>query len=134
MQEFKDLILGPVSAAYYAAAEFFAVLAIILSLYLHSRNRDPQSNSTPVKFSWLFLIWDNLKRIVAGQICLYLIFRFASEAIGRALTMWMAVGIGFFISLGLDQFIGWMKEKSSILQMNRGKMIDKMTNTGNKPE
>lgn len=132
MEEFKTLLLGPVSVAYYMAAEVFAVMAIILSLYASSKKRDPDSSSTPYKFSWLFLIWDNLKRIVVGQIALFLIFRFASEFIGRALNMWMSVGIGFFVTIGLDQLIGFIKEKSSILQMNREKMIDNMTATGDK--
>lgn len=130
MEEFKQLILGYVSIAYYMAAEFFALLALILSLYLHSKKRDPQAASTPVKFSWLFLIWDNLKRIVVGQIAFFLIFRFATEIIGRELNMWIAVGVGFFLSFGLDKAIQFIKDKSDVFSMNREKMIDKMTTTG----
>lgn len=130
MQEFKQLVLGGVSVWYYAAAEFFALLALILSLYLHSRKRDPGAPTTPIQFSWLFLIWDNVKRIVAGQILLFIIFRFATEFIGRELNMYMAVGIGFFLSFGLDKAIQWIKDKSVVLQMDRGKMIDKISKTG----
>lgn len=132
MQEFKDLILGGVSIAYYMAAEFFALLALILSLYLHSKKRDPDAATTPQQFSWLFLVWDNAKRIVVGQIFLFLIFRFVTELLGRQLNMWIAVGIGFFLSLGLDRAIQWLKDRSDILQMNRGKMIEKMSQTGTK--
>lgn len=130
MQEFKQLLLGPASLAYYAAAEFFAILAIILSLYLHSKKRDPQAPSTPQQFSWLFLIWDNVKRIAAGQILMFLIFRFVTELLGRQLNMWIAVGVGFFLSFGLDKGIQWLKDRSEILQMNREKMIEKISNTG----
>jgi hypothetical protein len=93
MQEFKHLVLGNASVAYYMAAEFFAILALILSLYLHSRKRDVASSSTPVQFSLLFLVWDNTKRIVVGQIALFLIFRFITELLGRQLNMWIAVGV-----------------------------------------
>lgn len=130
MEEFKQLVLGPASVAYYMAAEFFAILALILSLYLDSRKRDVNSSSTPMKFSWLFLLWDNTKRIVVGQITLFILFRFATELIGRQLNMWIAVGAGFLLSFGLDKIIQWIKNKSSILDMNREKMIDTMTQTG----
>lgn len=130
MEEFKQLVLGPASVAYYMAAEFFAILALILSLYMDSRKRDPQSSSTPVQFSWLFLIWDNTKRIVVGQIALFIIFRFATELIGRQLNMWVAVGAGFLLSFGLDKVIQWLKNKSSFLDMNREKLIDKISTTG----
>lgn len=135
MQEFKQLILGNVSVAYYLAAEFFALLALILSLYLHSQKRDIASSSTPVKFSLLFLVWDNAKRIFVGQITLFLIFRFITELLGRQLNMWIAVGVGFFLSFGLDKAIQMIKEKSTLFDMNREKMIEKISNTGtnNKP-
>lgn len=130
MEEFKQLILGNVSVAYYLAAEFFALLALILSLYLNSKKRDVSSSSTPVQFSWLFLIWDNTKRIVVGQIALFLIFRFITELLQRQLNMWIAVGVGFFVSFGLDKAIQLIKERSSLFDMNREKMIDKISTTG----
>lgn len=130
MQEFKQLILGNVSVAYYLAAEFFALLALILSLYLNSKKRDATSSSTPVEFSWLFLIWDNTKRIVVGQITLFLVFRFVTELLGRELNMWIAVGVGFFLSFGLDKAIQIIKERSSLFDMNREKMISKIGTTG----
>lgn len=122
MHEFKQLILGNVSIAYYAAAEFFALLALILSLWLHSQKRDTSAPSTPQSFSWIFLIMDNVKRIVVGQIALFLIFRFASEALGRQLNMYMAVGIGFALSFGLDKFIQFLKEKTSFFDVDRSKI------------
>jgi hypothetical protein len=130
MQEFKHLVLGNASVAYYMAAEFFAILALILSLYLHSRKRDVASSSTPVQFSLLFLVWDNTKRIVVGQIALFLIFRFITELLGRQLNMWIAVGVGFFLSFGLDKAIQLIKDNSSLFDMNRAKMINKISTTG----
>lgn len=130
MQEFKQLILGNASVAYYMAAEFFALLALVLSLYLNSRKRDVSSSSTPVAFSWPFLIWDNSKRIVVGQMALFIIFRFTTELLGRQLNMWVAVGVGFFLSFGLDKAIQAIKSKSTFFDMNREKLIDKISNTG----
>lgn len=132
MSEFKQLVLGNVSVAYYLAAEFFALLALILSLYLHSKKRDPQATSTPQQYSWLFLFWDNTKRIAVGQIAFFILFRFATEILGRQLNMWVAVGVGFLLSFGLDRVIQVIKDKSSLLDMNREKMIEKISNTGPK--
>lgn len=134
MHEFKQLILGNVSVAYYAAAEFFALLALILSLYLHSKKRDTRSAATPVQFSWLFLVWDNLKRIVVGQIALFLIFRFMTELLQRQLNMWIAVGVGFFLSFGLDKAIQMLKDRSTLFDMNRERLIEKISTTGDKPK
>lgn len=122
MHEFKTLILGNTSLAYYAAAEFFALMALILSLWGHSRKRDPLSPNTPYKFSWLFLIMDNIKRIVMGQIAMFLIFRFASELLGRQLSMFMAMGIGFGLSFGLDWALQKLKDKFDFLSINRSNL------------
>lgn len=130
IHQIKALILGPVSVAYYVAAEFFALIALTLSLYLQAQKRDPNSASTPIKFSWLFLIWDNFKRIVIGQMVLFLIFRFASELMGRQLNMWVAVGVGFGLSFGIDKAIQYLKDKSGFFQMDREKLIDKISTTG----
>lgn len=110
----KELLFGEVSLAYYFTAELFALMALSLSLYLHSRTRDPLAPTTPQKFSWSFLIMDNIKRILVGQIALFLIFRFATEVLGKQLDMWMAVGIGFGLSLGLDKFIQFLKDKTNV--------------------
>ncbi len=121
MKEFKELILGGVTIPYYAAAAVFCFLAIILSMYIGSRKRNVQSQSTPELFSWSFLIWDNAKRIVVGMILMFLFFRFAVPAIGRQLSMEVAFGIGCFLSMGLDQAIGFLKQKFDLLQMDREK-------------
>jgi len=122
MHEFKQLILGPVSIAYYAAAEFFALLALVLSLWLHSQKRDTTAPSTPAKFSFMFLVMDNIKRIFVGQIALFLIFRFTSEILGKQLNMITAVGIGFALSFGLDKFIQFLKEKTTFFNVDRSKI------------
>jgi hypothetical protein len=119
IQQFKALILGPASLAYYMGAEFFALLALILSLYSHSTTRDVNATTTPVKFSWAFLIMDNFKRIVVGQIALFLIFRFTTELMGHPLNMFLAVGIGFFLSYGLDKVIQWLKDKAGVTSLQQ---------------
>lgn len=127
MQEFKELILGELSIPTYMAAFFFTLLAIGLSLLLGSLSRDKFSPETPVKFSSKFLILDNSKRIAAGLIIIFLFYRFAATALGKALTMEMAVGIGFSFSFGLDKLLGFLKQRFGILQVDRSKLMEKIS-------
>lgn len=117
MQEFKQYILGELSVPYYLAAFFFSSIAILLSLYMHSRHRDVSSTRTPVAFSWKFLIWDNLLRIAATISLMFLFFRFSPDIFGKPLSFPIAVGIGFFLSFGLDKAIQWLQTKFDILKM-----------------
>jgi hypothetical protein len=117
MQEFKQYILGELSIPYYLAAFFFCSLAILISLYAHSRKRDPASPRTPVVFSWRFLIWDNLVRIGVTIALMFLFFRFSPDIFGKPLSFPIAVGIGVFLSFGLDKAIQWLQTKFDILKM-----------------
>lgn len=117
MKEFQQYVLGELSIPYYLAAFFFASIAILLSLYLHSRTRDPQSQRTPVSFSWKFLIWDNLLRIAVTVSLMFLFFRFSPDIFGKPLSFPIAVGIGFFLSFGLDKAVQWLQQKFDILKL-----------------
>lgn len=125
-KEVKELLLGELSVAYYIAAFIFSFLAIILSLYLQSNKRDPQSQSTPQNFSIRFMLWDNFKRISTGMIVLFLIYRFASVYLAKALSMEMAVAIGFVVSFGVDRMILWMMNRTNLFNMPRDKYMQKL--------
>ena len=123
MKEFTQLISGGLSFGYYLAALFFSSLAILLSMWVGSTKRDVNSKATPHQYSFRFLLWDNVKRIFGGLIAMFLVYRFSSSIIGRGLSMEAAVGVGFFISMGLDQLIGWLKQRFDLLQMDRQKIM-----------
>jgi hypothetical protein len=126
MQQFIHYILGGLSLSYYLAAFFFSGLAILLSMWMGSASRNVKSPSTPEKFSFRFLLWDNAKRIGCGLIAMFLIYRFTASIIGRGLSMESAVRVGFLISMGLDQFIGWLKQKFDLLKMDRQKIMQSL--------
>jgi hypothetical protein len=117
MEEFKSLILGQTSIPYYLASFCFCSLAILLSLYAHSRKRDVASSRTPIAFSWKFLLYDNALRIGATMGLMFLFFRFSPEIFGRPLSMWVAVLVGFALSFGLDKIIQWLQERFDILKV-----------------
>ena len=110
INEALQIVLGGKSGGYYLAGFIFCFMAILLSMYINSKKRDPKSPATPVKFSWLFLIWDNAKRAGATMIVVFLLFRLfdLSEIPGM-------LGVGFAVSLGLDQLIIWMMNKFNFM-------------------
>lgn len=116
MNELKSYILGELSVAYYLAAGFFCFLAILISLYDHSRKRDVESARSPKEFSWRFLLWDNAKRIVTTLLVMFLIFRFSPLVLGKPLSMEYAVAVGFLLSLGLDKVIQWLRDKFNLFK------------------
>ncbi len=128
MQEFIQLITGGLSPAYYLAALFFSFLAIFLSMWAGSAKRNRSSARTPVQYSFKFLFWDNTKRILAGLVAMFLLYRFTATLIPQNMTMESAVGIGFFISMGLDQFIGSVKQRFRFFRMDRSRFMNDLKN------
>lgn len=110
ISETIKIILGDKAISYYLAGFVFTGLAIILSIYMHSKKRDINSSNTPVKFSWRFLVWDNAKRMVVGFILMFLMFRMFDFS-----NVFAMVGVGFFLSFGLDKAIQFLMEKTDIM-------------------
>ena len=119
MQAAYEIIFGEKPDGYYIAGFVFAGLAILLSLYISSKKRDPKSDATPEKFSWWFLIWDNAKRAGATMIVMFILFRvFDLSEIPAMLA------VGFGVAICLDQIIEWMIGNFNFmkfLQSNREK-------------
>ena len=94
MQKFTELMLGGQDLPTYAAYFIFALIGALCSLYVKSLKRDPSSPNTPQRFSWKFLLQDNLMRLVAGFLFSFISFRFSNEFLGSEATMWGALLIG----------------------------------------
>ena len=94
MEKFTELMLGGQDLPTYAAYFIFALIGAICSLYVKSLKRDPSSPNTPQRFSWKFLLQDNLMRLVAGFLFSFISFRFSNEFLGSEATMWGALLIG----------------------------------------
>lgn len=94
MDKFLSQFLGTTDMPTYAAAFMFAMIGAIISLRVKAVKRDKSSPTTPVKFSWRFLIQDNLLQFFSGILLTFLAFRFTNEFFGKELTMWLAVLIG----------------------------------------
>lgn len=113
-QEFIEtfkIVTGEKPLSYYFAGFIFSLLAIILSLYLHSKERNKYSIETPIDYSWKFLLWDNSKRIVTGMIVMFLFFRLFDLS-----NVFLMVGLGFAVALGLDKLIQFLMENTDLMK------------------
>jgi len=107
--ESVQIVMGGKPLSYYLAGFIFTFFAVLLSVYLHSKKRDVSSTNTPVQFSFKFLLWDNAKRAIATLITVFMLFRLFDLSSPFAM-----VGVGFFISFGLDKAIQFLMDKTNI--------------------
>ena len=110
LQEALEIILGGKNGSYYIAGFFFSFLAILISLWQHSKTRDKASLNTPLKFSWTFLLWDNFKRICVTIIVMFILFRMFDLS-----NVYAMIGVGFFVAFGLDKAIQFLMEKTDFI-------------------
>ena len=108
-------LLGIETATAFLVLSFFAAIGVVISLLLHASNRDQLSPSTPAKFSFLFLLKDNFKRILLNVLLIYITIRFTPELIGVKITSFVALIIGF----GWDKLAQVIKEKTAFLDVKR---------------
>lgn len=111
-------IIGSNDLSSFAAAIFFALIGVFLSLLLQTTSRDINAKSTPFHFSWSFFLADNVKRIIAGLVMIFIAIRFYPEMFGKPIDEYLA----FLIGMGLDKVAEILKNASGILQVNRNKI------------
>jgi hypothetical protein len=130
LTEIKRNLLGPLSIGYYVSAFIMCGIALLVMASYRSRHRDKDSPHTPVHYSFQFMIWDNTKRIGAGLLVMYILFRFASEWLHTELSMQLALGFGFLLSMGLDPIIEALMNRydwiCKALSQPREKFMDKL--------
>lgn len=109
---------GPYQPSEFLAYYLFAMLGAVLMLLFSTIKRDPNATSTPVHFSLSFLLSDNVKRIVATLLLIYIAIRFAEQFLGMRMEDWKAIGLGF----GSDRLSQLFKDKLGVLKVDRNKI------------
>ena len=89
----------------------YAMIGVLLSLLIHSNKRDPNTQNSPIKFSWGFFLKDNLKRVLTGLILILIFMRFSTELIGKDPTVYSSFLIGFMS----DKLIEILKSKIDLI-------------------
>lgn len=113
--DLKTNILGGVSVGTYLSAFFFSFLVIIANLIIVSLNKYKKAEGTPDNWSFQFMMIDNLKRIAATMILMFLFYRFVSTLVAKDLSMEWAVGVGTALTFGLDKLMGFLKSRFNFL-------------------
>lgn len=94
MEKFLQLLLGGHDLPTYAAYFVFAAIGAIISLRVHAMTRDKHSEATPYKFSWTFLLQDNLMRLITGFLLALITLRFTAPNVDIDVLLLSAIGIG----------------------------------------
>jgi len=112
--ETKNYLTGATNPDFFLWCLFFAGLGILFVLLMGTRLRDPASVNSPAKFSWKYLWNDNLRRILASVLAVYLSLRFMPDLLGWELNEWKALLVGTAwdgIALFLKQKTNWLETK-----------------------
>lgn len=112
-----ERILGTTDVSYMIAIFVFAMIGVAISLLIHSTNRNPDSFTSPRKFSLSYLIKDNWKRILLNILLILVTIRFSEEIIGVQLNEFVALLIG----VSFDKLSEYLQNKKVII----GKKDDK---------
>lgn len=107
MKEFIIGLFGQASGNDFVHAFIWALVGALLSLLLNVATRNPTTTSSPVKFSWLHLVSDNLRRIVTTLLLILVCLRFMPDLLGVQLAAFPAFCIGY----GWDKLAQLIKDK-----------------------
>jgi len=108
MSPFWQEILGKNDPGVLGAAFAFALLGHFLVLLAGTTLRDPQSPSSPQKWSFSYLLLDNAKRSLFVLILIVVSLRFSPDLLGQQLSPFT----GFLVGIGLDGIALTIKQKT----------------------
>lgn len=108
MEKFLELLLGSHDLPTYAAYFVFAAIGAVISLRIKAMQRDKHSEATPYKFSWRFLIQDNLMRLITGFLLAFITFRFTAPSSDIDALLLSAMGMG--IGASTDRLAGLLEK------------------------
>lgn len=106
LETYLSELLGNRSVAVWLVCFTFIIIGVLLSLIVSAKERNKDSPNTPYKFSFKFLVHDNILRILGSVLIAFTVIRFGEDMVGAH--------IGYFGSLlmGLcfDQLVKFIAE------------------------
>lgn len=95
LSEFLKLIFGEEnSAAWWVAALVWAIIGVIISMWVKTSRRRKNDPQTPYHFSLRFFLQDNLVRFFMNLLIIFTLLRFLPGLIGESATLESAVILG----------------------------------------
>ena len=93
--DFIEKLLGINDLWSFLIYVFWASIGVLLCLLLNAAKRDLPEHRSPTKFSWKFLIYDNIRRLTIAFILILVSLRFSKEIFGLEQNAFTAFIIGF---------------------------------------
>ncbi len=94
-QDFLQHILGDFTLGSWLAYFAFALIGVMIYSYNDVKNRSVPSKRSPIKFSWLFFLKDNVKKFIMTMLLIYIQFRFYEQLSGSPMNDYAAFLMGF---------------------------------------
>ena len=112
MEDFTQVLLGNFTLG--SVLGYMAIMAIgaALSLLLDVKGRDKTSRRSPNRFSWWFLLRDNLKRLFLVVLIMYVFIRFSDMLFEGQPLDWVLLVMGY----NFDNLISKARNKFSVLK------------------
>lgn len=104
-------LFGAIDPWTLAAAFFWAMVGVTISIMYNTAKRDIKDTRTPDEFSTWFMIKDNGFRIFRSSLVILSVLVFSQQILGVELNNW----IGFGVGLGLDRIV------ATLLKLAKGK-------------
>lgn len=102
-----DYISGGMDISFILWLIICAVLGVLFSLLIHSTNRHKITSKGPQKFSFLYLVKDNWKRVLLDVGLIIITLRFSSDILG----MEPKGSTAFLIGVFHDKLAEFLKNK-----------------------
>lgn len=118
MKEFKQILLGSMNGAEFAASLFFALATAFAIVLVRVKKRDPLSERTPYQFSWSFYWRDNIKQNVGTLLLIFLTIRISQKWVKHEWLVYGAIIIGL-IADKLAMLILKLQEKVNTYYSNK---------------
>lgn len=109
VDSFSVEVLGNKSIAVWLASFTFVLIGVIVSLRLSSLKRNKDSPNTPIKFSLLFLIRDNILRGLGSLFVAFSVIRFSEELLQIQFTYFFCFTLGACFDQALIFVHKWQK-------------------------
>lgn len=95
--DFYHVLIGNGTLGAVLAYLLLACFAASASLMFEASNRDIASVNTPKKWSWSYLLADNVKRLIANFLALPLLIRITYEYFDMTWMVIMSIAFGLLI-------------------------------------
>jgi hypothetical protein len=94
MQKFLEQLLGTTDLPTYAAWFVLAFIGAFTAILIRAKVKFKSNEETPDKWSWKFLIQDNLINLLVGFLITFIFLRFSNETLKMEPTAFGALIIG----------------------------------------